>query len=160
MKRTCGLALALLLAAPFAAHATGFNAVGGASVTASGRVTPVLFGSVYGQHSLFDAVTVEPIATVGWIDSRHIKTDDLDHSVFVAGGGARILTRNRHWFLGIQVAATSTRTNALSSRFEFIDSAGWQYRHFTVMVRHISNASILGRGQNMGETMLLAGVRW
>jgi hypothetical protein len=39
-------------------------------------------------------------------------------------------------------------------------SAGWQGDHFTVMLRHISNAHLLGGGKNLGETMLLAGVKF
>ncbi len=39
-------------------------------------------------------------------------------------------------------------------------SAGWQDGIFIVMLRHVSNAHVLGDGKNLGETMLLAGVRW
>jgi hypothetical protein len=37
-------------------------------------------------------------------------------------------------------------------------SAGWQHGHFVVMLRHISNAHLFG-GKNLGETMMLAGLR-
>jgi len=62
-------------------------------------------------------------------------------------------------FISEQPAATSTRTDALSSRFEFIASAGWQHGHFIVMLRHISNAHLFG-GKILGETMLLPGIRF
>ncbi len=77
----------------------------------------------------------------------------------VAGTGVRMMTANHHWFLSEQLAVTSTRTDALSSRVEFMTSAGWQNGHFMVMLRHISNARLFG-GKNLGETMLLAGVKW
>ncbi|MGH8118482.1 MAG: lipid A 3-O-deacylase, partial [Rhodanobacteraceae bacterium] len=63
-------------------------------------------------------------------------------------------------FLSEQIAATSRETDALSSRFEFMTSGGWQDGHFIVMLRHISDGRIIGGGKNLGETMLLAGIRW
>jgi hypothetical protein len=39
-------------------------------------------------------------------------------------------------------------------------SGGWQDGHFIVMLRHVSNAHLLGGGKNLGETMLLAGLRF
>src|SRR6185437_6042581 len=60
----------------------------------------------------------------------------------------------------IHLEPISTRTDALSSRFEFMTSAGWQNDRFVVMLRHISNAHLIGGGKNLGETMLLAGVKF
>ena len=160
--RTMQLALAaatcLLACTP--ALATGFDLTAGPSVTASERTTAAVFASVFGERPDDNRIHLEPIGTVGWIDSRHTRKDDLDHEVFVAGGGVRILAANHHWFVSEQLAATSTRTDALSSRFEFMTSAGWQGGRFTVMLRHISNAHLLGGGKNLGETMLLAGVKF
>lgn len=148
-----------LLALPVAAQATGFDMTTGPSVTAGERTTAAAFASAFRDGPSNHFVRLEPIGTVGWIDSRSTHRDNLNHAVFVAGGGVRILA-GKHWFASEQLAATDTRTNALSSRFEFMTSAGWQYRHFIVMVRHISNGRIVGGGRNMGETMLLAGLRW
>ncbi len=67
---------------------------------------------------------------------------------------------NSRWFASEQLVATSTRTDALSSRIEFSTTVGWQRDHFIVMLRHISNGHIVGGGKNLGETMLLVGVRW
>lgn len=160
--RTMQLVLAatacLLACAP--ALATGFDLTAGPSVTSSERTTATAFASVFGERPADDRVHLEPIGTLGWIDSRDTRKDDLDHEVLVAGGGVRILAANRHWFFSEQLAATSTRTDALSSRFEFMTSVGWQHGHFIVMLRHISNAHLLGGGKNLGETMLLAGVKF
>lgn len=152
--------LLALLALPLAGQAAGFDLVAGPSVTSSERATAAVFASVFGERPDDNRIHFEPIGTLGWIDSRHTRNDDLDHEVFVAGGGVRVLAANHHWFVSEQVAATSTRTDALSSRFEFMTSAGWQNDRFAVLLRHISNAHLIGGGKNLGETMLLAGVRW
>jgi hypothetical protein len=141
------------------ALAAGFDIAAGPSVTSSGRVTGAAFASVFGEAPADHRYHFEPIGTLGWVDSRNSRIDDLDHEVFLAAGGVRLVAANRHWFLSEQLAATSGRTDALSSRFEFMTSAGWQDGHFIVMLRHISNANLFG-GKNLGETMLLAGLRW
>jgi hypothetical protein len=152
--------LLALLAVPLAGHAAGFDITAGPSVTSSERTTAAVFASVFGERPDDNRIHLEAIGTVGWIDSRNTRKDDLDHEVFVAGGGVRVLAANHHWFVSEQLAATSTRTDALSSRFEFMTSAGWQDGHFIVMLRHISNAHLLGGGKNLGETMLLGGVKF
>jgi hypothetical protein len=152
--------LLALLVLPSAAHAASFDLVAGPSITSSERTTAAVFASAFGERPDDNRTHFEPIGTLGWIDSRNTRTDDLDHEVVVAGGGIRILAANHHWFFSEQLAATSTRTDALSSRFEFMTSAGWQHGHFITMLRHISNAHLLGGGKNLGETMLLAGVKF
>ncbi|HEU0277192.1 MAG TPA: hypothetical protein VFQ95_05175 [Rhodanobacteraceae bacterium] len=149
-----------LLVLPFAASAAGFDIVAGPSVTSSSRTTGVAFASVFGEPPVDDHFHFEPIATAGWVQGRSTHADDLDHDVAVAGGGVRILAPHQHWFASEQVAATSHRTDALSSEFEFMTSAGWQDGHFIIMARHISNGRLIGHGKNLGETMLLAGVRF
>ena len=160
MSCRCGKWLAVLLALPLAAHAAGFDVAVGPSVTSSERTTSAVFADVYGDHPADGRVQFEPIGTLGWVDSRNTRSDDLHHEVFLAGGGVRIVSPSHHWFVSEQIATTSTRTDALSSRFEFMTSGGWQDGHFIVMLRHISNAHILGGGKNLGETMLLAGIRF
>jgi hypothetical protein len=154
-----GVALACLLGCG-PAVAAGFNLVGGPSATASQHFTGAAFVSVFGQTAADGRFHVEPIATLGWVDARRTTRGDLDHEVFLAGGGLRLVTAGGHWFVSEQIAVTSGRTDALSSRFEFVTSGGWQHDRFVVMLRHISNAHVLGGGKNLGETMLLAGLRW
>ena len=155
-----GLVAAACLAICTPTLATGFDLVAGPSVTSSERTTGAIFASVFGERPEDNQAHIRPIGTLGWVDARSTRTDDLNHQVFLAGGGARLVTADRHWFISEQLAATSTRTDALSSRFEFMTSAGWQDGHFIVMLRHISNAHLLGGGKNLGETMLLAGLRF
>ena len=155
-----GLCLSVLLALPFGAHAAGFDITAGPSVTSGERTTAAVFASVYGNQPADNRIHFEPIGTLGWVNSRKTRSDDLNHEVFLAAGGMRIVAPENHWFVSEQIAATSARTDALSSRFEFMTSAGWQDGHFIVMLRHVSNAHLLGGGKNLGEKMLLAGLRW
>ncbi|MGH8190281.1 MAG: lipid A 3-O-deacylase [Rhodanobacteraceae bacterium] len=142
------------------AMAAGFDITAGPSVTSAGRVTSAASASVFGEPPADGEMHFEPIGTLGWVDSRNTTWEDLNREVFLAAGGVRLVTGSRRWFLSEQIGATSTRTDALSSRFEFMTSAGWQRGHFIVMLRHVSNAHLLGHGKNLGETMLLAGIRW
>lgn len=151
------LAVGVLACAP--ACGAGFDVVAGASATSSQRFTGAAFASLFEEAPAGDR-RIGPIATLGWIDARHTQHDDLGHQVFLAAGGARLVTLDHRWFFSEQLAATSARTDALSSRFEFMTGAGWQSRRFIVMLRHVSNAHVLGGGKNLGETMLLTGVRW
>ncbi|MER3547064.1 MAG: lipid A 3-O-deacylase, partial [Rhodanobacteraceae bacterium] len=75
------------------------------------------------------------------------------------GAGGRY-GRARGFFISEQIAATSARTSALSSRFEFMTTGGWQGDHLILMARHISNAHLIGGGPNHGETMLMVGVHF
>lgn len=150
----------LLLALPLAANAAGFDITAGPSVTSSERTTPAVFASAWREAPLDGHWHLEPVGTVGWLGARSTRSDDLNHAVFLAGGGVRLVTTNRHWFASEQLAATSTRTDALSSRFEFMTSVGWEDGHFVVLLRHVSNGRLIGGGKNLGETMLLAGVRF
>lgn len=152
--------VAAMLAATSTAFAQGFDVTAGPSVTSSERATGAVFASVFGDRPYDNSIHFEPIGTIGWVDAHHTYRENLHHEVFLAAGGLRIVSPGQRWFVSEQLAATSTRTDALSSRFEFMTSAGWEDGHFIVMLRHVSNAHILGGGKNLGETMLLAGVRW
>lgn len=154
----CATALALGSLAATAALAAEFDVAGGASATAGMRWAPAFFA---------DATTTPPddghahfewVGSVGAIGSRNTHHEDLDHTVFLAGGGLRY-GREDGLFVSEQIAATSTRTDALSGRFEFMTSLGWRDGRWMVMLRHVSDAHIIGGGRNLGETMLLAGVR-
>ena len=62
----------------------------------------------------------------------------------------------RGLFLSVQPALQSGRTQALSSGYEFVSTLGWQGRHVSVQIRHVSNAGL--HAPNRGETMALLGV--
>jgi hypothetical protein len=151
--------LALLLTLPMAAYAAGFNLAAGPSVTSSRRLTGAVFANAYRIPDTFRHIRFEPVGSVGWVAPHHQHKEHLHHAVLLAGGGVRI-TFDQHWFASEQIAATSNTTDALSSRFEFMSTGGWQDGHFVLLLRHISNGHIVGHGKNLGETMLLAGLRW
>ena len=150
--------LPVLSLAACSAQAADFHVVGGVSATAGLRWAPALFASVSGTPADDGHAHWVPIASVGGIGSRQVAGEDFDHTVFLAAAGARY-GKVDGLFVSEQVAATSTRTDALSSRFEFMTSLGWQHGHFIGLVRHISNAHLLGGGRNLAETMALVGVR-
>ena len=150
---------ALLLAAACSGRAADFDVLGGASATAGLRSAPAAFAQVAGTPPDDGNSHWRPAASVGWIGSRKVTGEDFDHDVFLAAAGARY-GRREGLFFSEQIAATSARTDALSSRFEFVTSLGWQHGRFIAVLRHISNANILGGGRNLGETMVLVGVRF
>lgn len=119
---------AVVLATAFTAHAQVFDLTAGPTITTSGRTTTAVFASVSGESPDDGRIHFEPIGTVGWIAARHTDRANLHHQVFLAGAGVRIVAPNRHWFASEQLAAASTRTDALSSRFQFMTSVGWQAR--------------------------------
>ena len=157
LKHAC-LALALV-ALPFGAEAAGYTLAAGPSFTSGARVTAVVFGSVYGSAPEDGRWHFEPIGTVGWVDGRSTHKENLDHSVFLAAGGVQI-SKGSHWFASEQLAGTTHETDALSSHIEFMTTVGWHAGRFAVMVRHISDAHLFGKGKNLGETMLLGGIRF
>lgn len=152
------VACAALLAVTGPVRAAGLDLLAGVSTTSSSRTTATAFASVYGTRPVGTRVQWAPIATLGWFDARHTRSDDLDHAVALAAGGVRIELPREPWFVSEQVAVTSQRTDALSSRFEFMTSVGWQRGHYIVLLRHVSNGRLIGGGKNLGETMLLMGV--
>lgn len=160
MRHLRGLWLTALLAVPFAAQATRVDIAAGQSLTSADRATAAVFASVYGDAPTDGRWHFATMASLGWLGARRTRVEHLHHDVTVAGGGVRITMPNSRWFASEQLVATSTRTDALSSRFEFSTTVGWQRDHFIVMLRHISNGHLVGGGKNLGETMLLVGVRW
>lgn len=154
----CGLLL-VSLAGAAAERGASVGVLAGGSATAGVRWTPALFVSVAGVPDDDAHAHFTPVASIGAVGSRNTDVHDLDYTVFLAAGGVRY-GRAQGLFVSEEIAATSTRTDALSSRFEFMTSLGWQEGRYVVMARHISNAHLLGGGKNLGETMLLAGVRF
>ena len=106
-----------------------------------------------------------PDVSVGWIGGRQVaRYDDSRYRtrdvVWLLAAGARFqhgdAMDGRGLFLSVQPALQSGRTQALSSGYEFVSTLGWQGRHVSVQIRHVSNAGL--HGPNRGETMALLGV--
>ncbi|WP_245815753.1 acyloxyacyl hydrolase [Luteimonas chenhongjianii] len=78
---------------------------------------------------------------------------NLDEDVGVFHGGARY-ERDNGFVAGFGAGVQVGRTDALSGNPQFVSSIGWRWQRFSLMARHISNASI--KQPNDGETMLVA----
>jgi hypothetical protein len=107
-----------------------------------------------------------PDVSLGWIGGRDVgryrfyryTTQD---AAWLLAGGARLRYGDADdWyhplFVSFQPAVHTGRTQALSSGYEFVSSVGWQGRHFSMQIRHVSNAGL--HDPNRGETMALLGV--
>ncbi len=148
--------LACLIPSPVAALDFGVSA--GASVTASRDATPVLWADWAGEGRTSGPFRWRPTATLGYIAARDVRAD-LDRHVLVAGAGFRVVDWWKRAFLGVGFGYASRTTAALSSHGQFVTSLGWDGRRHTVILRHVSNADLFG-GKNLGETMLLVGIKF
>jgi len=154
------LAAGLLAAAtltPAPARAADISITAGRSVTSGGRWTTSAFVNAGGKTYDWKGLHLQPVGTVGWVQGRDTPHDNLDHDVFVAGGGVRLANLWHRAFFSFQLGVAGGRTDALSSAGQFISTLGWQGDHWVFMLRHISNGRIF-HGKNLGETMALVGV--
>jgi hypothetical protein len=142
------------------AQAAEVDLTAGASATIGVRWAPVAFLDVGTSESHeFAGLHWQPVATLGFVGERSDRKDDLDHDVAIAGAGVRLVDWWGGAFVGLEAGYVDQRTDALSSHEQFISSLGWRGERLVLMVRHISNADLFG-GRNLGETMLLVGVRF
>lgn len=156
------LAAGLMMASSFVpttARAADVDILAGRSVTSGSRWTNSAFVNVAFNTYEYKNLHIRPVATVGWVDGRSTHHDNLDHDVYVAGGGLRLENFWHGMFASFQVGVAGGRTDALSSAGQFISSVGWSGHHMTFMIRHISNGHIF-HGRNLGETMAMVGVRF
>lgn len=156
-------AAALILAASFSAapraDAADVTISAGRSFTTDTRWTTAAFVDISGRTRELAGVHWQPTASLGWIDGRDTRTADLDHTVYIGAAGVRLVDWWHGAFFAFELGAAGGRTDAISSSEQFVSSLGWEGEHWTVMVRHVSNGEFFG-GRNLGETMLLAGVRF
>jgi hypothetical protein len=141
------------------AQAADVTLSAGASASVGVRWTQVVFLDAGTDTHEWAGLHWQPTAALGWIGSRSDRKDDLNHDVLIAGAGVRLVDWWGGAFLGFEGAYVDQRTDALSSHEQFISSLGWQGERFVFLIRHISNGDLFG-GRNLGETMLLAGVRF
>ncbi|HEY9131615.1 MAG TPA: acyloxyacyl hydrolase [Dyella sp.] len=89
-------------------------------------------------------------------NTRYGTTDDVK---LLAGGVRLQYGSDDDWYHGFfwapQVAVLSGKTIALSSTGEFVNTVGYQFKHWSLQIRHVSNAGI--HDPNRGETMALVG---
>jgi hypothetical protein len=165
---TRGVAAVLMFALPaLPAMAARFELQGGVSYMDS-YSAPAAFGEVIFDDHPFGSsnFTWAPDVTVGWIGGRDLKRFDSARyttrdDIGLVAGGVRIHygapdAWYRRLFISEQPTLHTGRTAALSSAYEFTTTVGYQGDHWSVGVRHISNAGI--HEPNRGETMAVVGI--
>jgi len=159
------LALALVTAA-LPATAARFELQAGRSYSNSHGANTAFVEAVFAPQPLGQTrFTWAPDVSLGWIDGRHVTSDDRRYtnrdSVALLAAGARFhFGEAGDWyqplFFSEQLAVTNHTTHALSSHYQFVSTLGWQAKHFSVALRHVSNGGL--HRPNTGETMALVGV--
>jgi len=161
------LAAVALAFAALPAAAAHVELQAGRSYMDSHAANTVFVESVFAEHPLGDSgLHWAPDVSLGWIDGRdvgryrHARYDTRD-AIWLAAGGVRLTAGGptdwyHHFFYSFQVALHGGRTQALSSAGEFVNSVGWQWRHLSFEIRHVSNGGL--HEPNRGETMALVGV--
>jgi hypothetical protein len=165
---TRGLAVALICALPaLPAMAARFELQGGVSYMDS-YSTPVAFGEVIFDPSQIGSSNFSwsPDITAGWISGRDLRRFDNSRyttrdDIGLVAAGVRFHygpadAWYRRLFVSEQPTVHTGRTEALSSAFEFTTTVGYQGDHWSLGLRHISNAGI--HEPNRGETMVVAGI--
>lgn len=162
-----GAAAAVLLAAALPAAASRFEVQGGRSWMDSYDTNVAFVEAVFDPRPLASTrFTWSPDVSLGWIDRRDVarfrgSRYTTDNPVALAAAGARFhYGTASDWyqplFFSFQLAATSHTTQALSTHYQFVSTLGWEARHFSFQVRHISNGGL--HRPNRGETMALVGI--
>lgn len=162
----CALALALAAIA-LPAAAAHLELQGGRSYMDSYGADAAFAEAVFASHAVDNtALDWSPDLSLGWIGARNVaryRTTPYgtDRSVALAAAGARFHYGDegawyRPLFFSFQLAATNHTTEALSSHYQFVSTLGWQGKHLSFQIRHVSNGSI--HEPNRGETMALVGI--
>jgi hypothetical protein len=158
----CGVCL-VSLALP--AGATQLEIEGGRSYMDDHGSNTLFVESVFDDRTIGSSrFSWSPDVSLGWINGRDItryRDPSTRNEAWILAGGARFQYGDagdwyRHLFFSFQPALQSAHTQALSSTYEFVSTLGWQGRHFSVQIRHISNGDL--HLPNRGETMALVGV--
>lgn len=149
------------------AAATHLEVQGGRSYMDSYGTNAVFIEGVFNEYPMGQGrFSWAPDVSLGFINGRNVdrykySTPTTHDDVHLLAAGARFRYGNEgdwyhHLFASIQAAGQTGRTQALSSGYEFVSTVGWQAGHFSLQIRHISNASL--KEPNRGETMALVGV--
>lgn len=158
-----GAVVALAIATgspPAAAHeATAVEIALGTSNTTDREFTGVASVAWLPELRPLPGAVLRADVGVVFVDGRgHVAGRDLDGSVVVGHVGLRYERTGSGLTLGAGVGGQAGETDALSGDIQFITTAGWRWERFSLLVRHISNASL--DAPNDGETMLMAGWRF
>lgn len=154
--RSVRCAAALLLACS-AASASAVEVLVGASTPIEHEWTPV--GAIAWQPELrtYARGVLNWDLGLTWVGARDTSRRRLDRSVLVSHLGFRF-DRNDGLTLGFGIGSQRNLTDALSGEPQFVSTIGWIRGRWVFLVRHISNGGL--DDPNIGETMLLAGMRF
>ena len=145
------LLLSCLLAVAVPANAQSFEVGAGMSFTRGNEDTPVVSAAWLPRWREFRGGTLH--WDVGALHVRGRSGSDYDNGddVTVFHGGLRY-ERPSGMVGGVAVGVQDGKTEALSGSPQFISTFGWRWGRFSLLARHISNASL--HQPNDGETML------
>lgn len=157
-----GLAFAALPAA-----ATHVELQVGRSYMESYGANTVFVEGVFAEHALGNTgLAWSPDVSLGWINGRdparyRLYRYSTRPDAWLGAAGVRLRFANANaWysplFFSFQPALHGGRTLALSSSYEFVSTLGWQEKHWSLQIRHVSNGDL--HLPNRGETMALLGL--
>lgn len=140
------------------ASATNVDVAAGVSVTSGHRSSAALAVDVVEPAWKLGNTNIVPDFGLTGIKGIDGYGHDFSRTTWVAAAGLCAPRLWEHLYFSFQLAAAAPQTPALSSTEQFVSTLGWSNGGEVVMLRHISNASL--RAPNLGETMLLVGVRF
>lgn len=159
------VAVPLLVAGPVMAAQLELQ-VGRSTMDGHGADAAFVEG-VFAAHPLGNSgLRWSPDLSLGWIGGRDLarfrdaRPGTRDAS-WLAAGGVRLQAGGpdgwyRHFYGSFQLALHGGRTQALGTAYQFVSTLGWQWHHFSLQLRHVSNGNF--QRPNRGETMALLGV--
>ena len=150
------LAVAACLAAPVRAQSAPVDIGIGASATRENETLVATAAWLPEWRRTARGVLRWELGAV-YVRGRDNTRFDLSEDAGVVHGGARY-ERDNGFVAGFGVGVQAGRTDALSGNPQFVSTVGWRWQWFSLLARHISNASI--RQPNDGETMLVAAWRF
>ncbi len=151
------LAVAACLAAPVRAQSAPVDIGIGASATRENETTLVATAAWLPEWRRTARGVLRWELGAVYVRGRDNTRFDLSEDAGVVHGGARY-ERDNGFVAGFGVGVQAGRTDALSGNPQFVSTVGWRWQWFSLLARHISNASI--RQPNDGETMLVAAWRF
>lgn len=161
-RSSTGLAAAfalMLLAGSGPARAVDVEVAAGVSNTTDHESTGVASVAWLPELRTLDRAVLRGEVGLVHVDGRgEVAGRDLSDSVQVGYLGLRYERTDSGLTLGAGIGAQSGETDALSGDPQFVTTAGWRWDRFSLLLRHISNASL--HAPNNGKTMLVAAWRF
>lgn len=153
------LAVALSAAALPALAAPNVEVAAGASTTTDREFTRVASVAWLPEVRQLDKAVLRAELGAIYFEGRDpVRGRDLTDDVAVGYAGLRYERTDNGLTLGGGVGFQTGKTDAISGAPQFVTTAGWRWDRFSLLLRHVSNASL--HSPNDGETMLVAAWRF